>query len=597
MLRSSLRTLLFGSALVVSSVFAELTVEQRIEDFESFWQSYKDAYVFFELKKQDYGVDWDTIKDEYINRLKNSTSDRELYAAVTEAQTLLRDGHCYNGSFAKIRETERIYFQRIGLSLVEGNKIVVSKVVDGSAFAEAGVKTGYELVKFDGKTIRQMAKEARKFNAASSESQFWAIFSGQLYIHNPLKGKPKSSKAEMVFRDLDGQLVTVNSKWGSAEPTGPQAANGWINDDSGVSLNEADKKRISGPLPIEVRIFKERNIGYVKIDSWMKTEDPIEQFEQVFDAIKDTEGLILDVRGNGGGVGPWGILFSNYMIEKDSDKKKKSSWLSKVKDFFKRSKKADEPAAGNSTDKVPNDTWFERKLSKVFFRAAFPQLDEPTLHQIFTQPELMQMVLKKAFGMEVSQEELAKYFKDGEFEAFYVNLALNDRLNKIKPYTKPVYALTDGGCYSTTDICLTILDEFKRIKIVGTPNGAGSGSPIPFVLPNSGLQVYVPHARAYPPYGTMIEGRPLQPTTVISQTKEDLIKGKDTVLTEAVRQLVQELVPMDTFSAEEFAVGETKEVYNTLPEQQIEWGVIKTPDWAVNATLEHIKRSELELTK
>ena len=154
----------------------------------------------------------------------------------------------------------------------------------------------------------------------------------------------------------------------------------------------------------------------------------------------------------------------------------------------------------------------------------------------------MKAVLKKAFGLKVSVDELKKYFKDGQFEDFYVNLSLNNRINKIKPYSNPVYVLTfDGGCYSTTDICMTILAEFKRIKLIGTPNGAGSGSPIPFVLKNSGLQVYVPHARAFPPR-TMIEGRPLQPDVVLTQTKEDLVKGKNTVLTEAVRQLYEEIV-------------------------------------------------------
>jgi|GEM_PF-614851 len=596
MLRTTLKNLLFGSAIVVSGVFAtnNLTVEQRVQDFEHFWQSYKDAYVFFELKHGDYGVDWDMIKGQFIERLKNSDSDLDLYAAVTEAQTLLRDGHCYNGSFAKIRETERIYFQRIGLTLVDGNKIAVTKVVDGSAFAEAGIQTGYELVKFDGKTIRQLAKEARKYNAASSESQFWSIFSGQLYIHNPLKGKPSSPRAELVFRDLDGNLITVKSRWNSADPTGPQNTNqGWIDDEQGVQLSEADQKRIDGPLPIEVRVFEKQNIGYVKIDSWMKTEDPIEQFEDVFSAIKDTDGLVLDMRDNGGGVGPWGVLFSNYFIQKSTDKKKKG-WISKVADWFKGDKGEAAPTPDGA--KAPNDTWFERKLSKVFFRAAFPQLDEPTLQQIFTQPEMMQLVLKKAFGMEVSQEELQKYFKNGEFEAFYVNLSLNDRLNKIAPYTKPVYVLTNGGCYSTTDICMTILKDFGRIKLIGTPNGAGSGSPIPFVLPNSGLQVYVPHARAYPPHGTMIEGRPLQVDTRVMQNIDDLIKGKDTVLTEAVKQLTQEIMPMSTFASDE-EVGEGELAFSTIPEEEIEWGILKTPDWAINATIEHIKRSNMELTK
>ena len=103
MLKRLNRVVWLGLALLAAPLWAELSVEERIEDFETFWESYKTAYVFFELKNKDYGVDWDAIKGDFVNRLKESTSDIELYAAITEAQTLLRDGHCYNGSFSKIR--------------------------------------------------------------------------------------------------------------------------------------------------------------------------------------------------------------------------------------------------------------------------------------------------------------------------------------------------------------------------------------------------------------------------------------------------------------------------------------------------------------
>jgi C-terminal processing protease CtpA/Prc len=602
MFRKTLRQFLFGSALVVSSLFADMTAEQRVEDFEAFWNSYKEAYVFFELKNKDYGVDWDQIKGGFIEKLKNSTSDTELYAAVTEAQALLQDGHCYNGSFAKIRETEKIYFQRIGVTMTAGHKIVVSKVVPGSVFAQAGVQTGYEVVKWDGKTVRQLAKDAKKRISASSEGQFWAQFSSQFYIHSPLLGRPKSPKAEIVFRDFDGNLINVTSKWESAPPTGKQEmTNAWVDDEKGVSLDEASKKRISGPLPMEVRIFKDANLAYVKIESWMKTEDPIEQFEKTFEAIKDTEGMILDLRNNGGGVGPWGILFTNYLLEKNVDNRvAKKGWLSKIVGWFTGSKddsSETEETFESDFDKTPNDSWMERNLSKVFFRTAFPQLDEATLNEIFTQPATMKYVLKKAFGMEIADDELMKYYKDGEFEPFYVNLTLNERFNKIKPYTKPIVALTNGGCYSTTDICLTILKEFKRISIVGTPNGAGSGSPIPFVLPNSGLQVYVPHARAFPPYGTMIEGRPLEVDVRASQTVEDLIKGKDTVLTEGVRLLLQNTGAFSSLVQEEVDPGEGEAVFSTLQDKDIDWGNIPTPDWAIQSTIEQIRRDNFKVSK
>ncbi|MCJ8344928.1 S41 family peptidase [bacterium] len=579
MLRSVLRNVLFGSALVASTIFADLTPDQRVEDFESFWQSYKNAYVFFDLKHKDHGVDWDSIKADFISKMRTSTSDLDLYKAVTEAQALLRDGHCYNSSFAKIRETERVYFQRIGLALVEGHKIVINKVPEGSIFAQKGLEIGDEIVKWDGKTIRQLAKAAKKMSSASSPGQFWNSFASSLYIHSPLLGKPKKSSVKLIFKKLNGDLVEVQSKWQSVDPTGkPETQSAWIDDEKGVSLDEASKVRIKGPLP------------FLKIDSWMKTEDPKQQLEDTFKKIQGTDGMVVDFRGNGGGVGPWGVLFSNYLISEGDQKKAKKSWISKIKDLFKGKKEeTTDQDAVVADGKVPNDVWFERKLSKVFMRVSFPQLSEEEMNEIYSSPETMQYVLKKAFGMDVDLKEINDHVVNGVIDPFYVNLTLNDRTNDVATYTKPVYIFTDGGCYSTTDIALSILKDFDRIKTVGTPNGAGSGSPIPFVLPNSGLQVYVPHARAFPPSGTMIEGRPITPDFLVTQTIEDLRKGKDTVLTVAVARIMEEIMPAATFEQSDVSVGQLKSPV-------INWGNIPTPDFAIQATLEHQKRSETNLS-
>ncbi len=566
-MRNLLRSLLFGSAIVFQSLYADLTVEERVEDFQYFWQTYKDAYVFFDLKKEDYGIAWESVREQMLQRLEASESDMELYAAVTEAQAMLRDGHCYNGAFTKIRETEPIFFQRIQFRLVEGKRIAVAGVVAGTEFAEAGVEMGDELVQFDGKSIRQLASDYRPLQAASSEGQFWNSLASQLYIHSPLLGKPKSPKAKMVFRKADGQLVEVEARWNMAPATGAQKSTSSFADDASVDLSQAEQIAIEGPLPMDVRIFKDVNIGYVAIETWMKTEDPIEQMEQVMTAMKGTEGLIVDMRGNGGGVGPWGVLFTNYFL--------------------------------NSGAKSPNDSWMDRKLSKAFFRASFPQLGEKELEEVFTSPETIHYVLTKAFGLEVSLEEVQnEHFKDGRFQPYYLRLLLNERTNTVAAYDKPVYVLTDGGCYSTTDIFLTILDEFDRITIVGSPNGAGSGSPIPFTLPNSGLQVYVPHARAYPPFGSMIEGRPRQPDILVTQTMEDLRQGRDTVLITAAKALWEEINPaFSSFSNEAFELGAGDSIMNTLSEKTVDWGNIPTPDWAIDAKIRHKNIQELDLLK
>lgn len=561
--------LALAALLAAGAAHAELTTAQRLADFDHFWKTYADAYVFFELKKGDHGVDWKAVGDQLRAKVAASTTDRELYAAITEAQAALRDGHCYNAAFAKIRETEPIHFQRIQLTLVEEGRVGVLKVPEGTAFAKAGIAVGDELLAIDGATIRQLAERARPLQAASSDGMFWSSFAEQLYIFNPLRGSPESPTATLVFKKASGETVEVVSPWNQAPPTGrdpePMGFAGGEPDE--VALTQAEATAVEGPLPFDVRIFKDWNIGYLGLSTWMKTEDPLAQMDQAMTVLKDTAGLVIDMRGNGGGVGPWGVLLTNHFVK--------------------------------PTEKAPNDSWMERKLSKAFFMAAFPKITEEQLEQVFQDPAAIQYVLSKAFGLELTVDEVkAKHFKDGRFQPFDLRLALNDRVGAVPTYEKPVFVLTDGGCYSTTDIFVTILDEFKRITIVGTPNGAGSGSPIPFTLPHSKLTVYVPHARAYPPFGSMIEGRPRPPTIAAPQTLADLQKGRDTALNKAVKALWQKLNP-GTIQAltRTFDVGPGERLLPAPARRAIAWGDIPTPDWAIDAKLRTQVLRELELPR
>ena len=45
----SLLLRLAGFAIVITSI--AISVEERVEDFEQFWQTYEDAYVFFNQER------------------------------------------------------------------------------------------------------------------------------------------------------------------------------------------------------------------------------------------------------------------------------------------------------------------------------------------------------------------------------------------------------------------------------------------------------------------------------------------------------------------------------------------------------------------
>ena len=463
---------------------APLTTEQLREDFEQFWSSYKEAYVFWELKGEDYGVDWDQLRQEYEPTLAKVTNKKELLRLITEMQTRLHDGHCGNEGMTAVGPIALIR----GVAFVEttGHKIHVRAVAPGSVIAAEGVETGDELLVWKGQPVQKLARQARSLFGASSEGQFWSLFAQLLHVHHPFLGEP-DEKCVCSFKKPDGTIINAELPWEFINPAGGKA---------GPSLAQVIQIDAEGPLPMKAMIFQDMNVAYVSLQSFMKPEFPKEQLDKIFSAIKDTDALILDLRGNGGGVGPWGVLLANYMVEEG-----------------------------------PNDAYMERLYSKTFFRAILAQMPPAQIDAMLANPQYIKMILDK-MGIDVTLEEVQSHFVDGQYKPFYHSTKLSEMVPQdltpgVAPYLKPVYALTNGGCFSTTDICLKLLKEFNRVTIVGTPNGAGSGSPIPITLPNSKVKVMVPHARAYPPSGEMIEGRPLTPDHIVEVTQEDLIKGVD----------------------------------------------------------------------
>lgn len=491
-------TILFIAVILIlptTVAAAALTQSQLQEDFNFFWDSYKEAYVFFELKGAEFGVNWDQMKEEYTDTVNHLTSKRELMRLIAEMQARLHDGHCGNKGLTAIGPVSLI--RGISFTNTTGDRIHVKQVAENSIFDQKGVSAGDEVKIFKGKTIPALKREGRTLFAASSEGQFNRSFASMLHVYHPYLGTPPAT-CVCSFEKADGTIIDIETNWDIFNPEPALAPTKSAT--AAKSIIEIDA---SGPLPMKAILFKEQNVGYVKLESFMKTEDPTEQFNNIFGALSDTKALILDLRDNGGGVGPWGILLADYFID------------------------------SSELPTNPNESYMERNYSRTFFKLILKQASAEELENFFKDPATVHYILGR-LGVDMTIEEVNAQFVDGEYTPFYHKMALTDKKPGIAPYTKPVIALTNGGCYSTTDICLTIMDEYNRVITVGTPNGAGSGSPIAMTLPNSKIEVMVPHARAYPPSGRMIEGHPLEVDVIVETTPEDLMTGTDRHLVTAL---------------------------------------------------------------
>ncbi len=62
-------------------------------NFESLWKIIDEQYCFLDYKKQDYGLDWDKVHEEYAKRITPSMSWEALFEVLSDMVNELHDGH------------------------------------------------------------------------------------------------------------------------------------------------------------------------------------------------------------------------------------------------------------------------------------------------------------------------------------------------------------------------------------------------------------------------------------------------------------------------------------------------------------------------
>lgn len=103
--------------------------------------------------------------------------------------------------------------------------------------------------------------------------------------------------------------------------------------------------------------------------------------------------------------------------------------------------------------------------------------------------------------------------------------------------TCPVVILTDGMCFSATDIFLCGVKGLPNVTIMGESSGGGSGSAMTYVLP-SGVQFRVASMASFKPSGELLEGHGTPVDIQVVPSPESFLRdGQDSVLQRALSLL------------------------------------------------------------
>jgi carboxyl-terminal processing protease len=259
---SGLLLALFVAPLAQSQT--SLSVKDRKDVFDYVWTVIHEKY--YDTKTN--GVDWKNVRERYKNRLDSVQSDAQFYQLLQMMTGELHDAH------TRVRDPYKRYlFDRLeavtpGVSIgeVEGQAAIL-RVIPGSPAAVAGIKPGMIVRAIDKKPIEEGLAEARAIIGNSSSER-----ATKMLVYASLLDGTEDSEVTLWLERLDDPSQTFEVK--------------------------LTRKVYSTAVQVIARRLPS-GFGYIKLSRW---KDPAhEQFKRALEELRNTPGLVIDLRDNGGG--------------------------------------------------------------------------------------------------------------------------------------------------------------------------------------------------------------------------------------------------------------------------------------------------------
>jgi carboxyl-terminal processing protease len=276
---------LFAAAL---SAFGQASTQLDLDSFEKVWTTIRDKH--WQVKPG--GLDWQAIHNEYQPRVKSAASHDQARAVMQEMLGRLKQSH-----FAIIPEMvyavvdddgEGPGTSGIDTRVLDGHAVVTS-VDPGSPAALQGVRPGWQIESAGGKPMKAVIAQALS-NPAIHDLQLTRAVLARL-------SGPIGGTLEATFLDASNKTVTLTL--GLTAPRGTLSA--------------------FGNLPAQHVWFENKRLGttaYVRFNLFLDLPRVMASFQQTIDNCKECDGLIVDLRGNPGGIGGMAMGMAGFLVDK-----------------------------------------------------------------------------------------------------------------------------------------------------------------------------------------------------------------------------------------------------------------------------------------
>ncbi len=211
-------------------------------------------------------MDWNAARERYRLRIGGLKSDEEFYALLNQMLGELRDAHTLFRSPPQLEASKKHQATSAGISVreVEGVPVIFSVDKDSDA-ARAGIETGMMVRTIDGQPFTERLAQAQGEVSESSSERFTRL---RVYARI-IAGEP-DTPLKLGLTRADGTAFEATLMRQTVSTVSPLTSN---------------------LLP--------SGLAYIKFNAF---RSPVsKEFKDALIKLKDAPGLIVDLRGNGGG--------------------------------------------------------------------------------------------------------------------------------------------------------------------------------------------------------------------------------------------------------------------------------------------------------
>lgn len=259
-----------------------LSDSEKAKGLAKLWAEVRFNFVHFDKVPE---LDWDAELARYMPKVLASESTLEYYRLLEELIAKLKDGHTNVYLPRELRQFNAV--PQLKTAMIE-DRVIVVEIADAK-LTKQGIEIGQEVIAINGTPVKEYASANITPYVAASTPQDRQVKTYEKWL---LRG-PVNEKIRLKLRSAKGDPIIATI--------------------SRVNVNPVWKYLQRKP-PFSLKMLPD-NIAYIQLNSF-SSDAALKEFANAFERISKSDGLILDLRNNGGGNSGVGWEILGYLTDK-----------------------------------------------------------------------------------------------------------------------------------------------------------------------------------------------------------------------------------------------------------------------------------------